>query len=218
MTLDIVIVEKLGGLKAHTVKEFKIEELYTKCGFKKAEGFVKQVEWPVKHEGKKYCIHVFAKTEGRANSENKYDFPPPIDTTLFYGSCAIVAQDDGTKQYTHLSVELWQKLYEKLFGGFEDLSKTAKADEEEEDELVNVPKEKKTKHGYLKDGFVVDSDDTEEISATDEDEEYEADEEEEEDSHEEEGDTTESSDVMLEDVMSELSEESYDYDDDDVAK
>ena len=88
--------------------------------------------------------------------KNKYDFPPPIDTKLFYGSCAVVAQlkkDNGSKLYTNLSVELWNKIYEKLFGGFEDLAATAKEDEEEEDELANVPKEKKTKDGYLKDGF-----------------------------------------------------------------
>ena len=53
-------------------------------------------------------------------------------------------------------MEDWNKIYEKLFGGFEDLADTTLADEQEEDELENVPKEKKTKNGYLKDGFVVD--------------------------------------------------------------
>lgn len=211
MTLDIVIVERLGVLKSLSVKEFKVEELYRKCGFKKAEGFDKQTEWTLKWEGKRYKIQVFAKTEGRANSENKYDFPPPIDTKLFYGSCAIVAQDDASKGYVHLSVALWEKFYEKLFGGFEDLAKTAKEDEEEVDELLNVPKEKKTKHGYLKDGFVVDSSDTEELSASGTEEE--SDEEEE---QEDEENIVESSSDLLEDSFSELSEESYDYNDEEV--
>ena len=78
--LDIIIVERLGSLKQLSIKDFKLEELYKKCGFKKAEDFAKQTEWNVKYDGKKYFIQVFAKTEGRANSENKYDFPPPIDT------------------------------------------------------------------------------------------------------------------------------------------
>ena len=156
--LDIIIVERLGSLKLLSIKDFKLEELYKKCGFKKAEDFNKQTEWSVKYDGKKYFIQVFAKADGRANSENKYDFPPPIDTKLFYGSCAIAAQikkDDGSKGYTNLTLQMWNKIYEKLFGGFEDLAATAKEDEEEEDELANVPKEKKTKDGYLKDGFVV---------------------------------------------------------------
>ena len=187
------------------------EELFKKCGFKKAEDFIKQVEWNAKYEGKKYYVQVFAKSDGRANSENKYEFPPPIDKKLFFGSCAIIAftkNTDGSKNYLDLSIPLWNKIYEKLFGGFEDLVKTAAEDEEEEDELANVPKEKKTKHGYLKDGFVVDSSETEdEASPSNSEEETEDDE-----SEEEEADGEE--DMVIEDIGSELSEESYDYESD----
>ena len=214
--LDIIIVERLGSLKLLSIKDFKQEELFKKCGFKKAEDFNKQTEWTVKYDGKKYFIQVFAKSEGRANSENKYDFPPPIDTKLFYGSCAIVGQvkkDDGSKCYVNLSLVLWNKIYEKLFGGFEDLVATAKEDDEEEDELDNVPKEKKTKQGYLKDGFVVDSSDTEDNSLSvsesdDEDIQNDADDENEPDED----------DMLIDDIGSELSEESYDYDDKNVGK
>lgn len=218
--LDIIIVERVGSLKILSIKDFKQEELYKKCGFKKAEDFIKQVEWPVKYDGKKYCIQVFAKSDGRANSENKYDFPPPIDTKLFYGSCAIVGQikkDDGTKVYANLTIPIWTKMYEKLFGGFEDLVTTAKEDEEEEDELANVPKEKKTKHGYLKDGFVVDSSDTEEQSPSNSESSDETNDDSEEESDEmDENDADD--DLVIDDVGSELSEESYDYDDDDIGK
>jgi len=215
--LDIIIVERLGSLKILSVKDFKQEELYKKCGFKKSEDFNKQTEWQVKYDGKKYYIQLFAKAEGRANSENKYDFPPPIDTKLFYGSCAIVGQikkEDGTKVYANLTIPLWNKIYEKLFGGFEDLAATAKEDEEEEDELANVPKEKKTKQGYLKDGFVVDSSDTEEdfVEGT------ESGEEDDDDEDDDEEDNEEDNEMVIEDVGSELSEESYDYSDDNVDK
>lgn len=193
-SLTIVIVEKSGDLKSTTMKDFKEEELFKKCGFKKGEDFVKQHDWSVRTGGKKYVISVYGKTDGRANSENKYDFPPPIDSTLFFGSCAIVAKDE-TGAYTDLSVEMWNKIYEKLFGGFEDLAATALEDENEEDELANVPKEMKTKDGYLKDGFVVSDEDEEEpVDET----ETEEDEDEEDDEQLDEGD--------------ELTEESYDYD------
>ena len=56
-----------------------------------------------------------------------------------------------------LTCENWNKIYEKLYGGFEDLASSALEDEEEEDELANVPAHMKTKEGYLKDGFVVDN-------------------------------------------------------------
>lgn len=216
--LDIVIVERLGSLKLLSIKDFKLEELYKKCGFKKAEDFNRQTEWNVKFDGKKYFIQVYAKTEGRANSENKYDFPPPLDNKLFFGSCAIIAlikKDDGTKAYTNLSLILWNKIYEKLFGGFEDLVTTAKEDEEEEDELANVPKEKKTKQGYLKDGFVVDSSDAEEISTEDSQDD---DDDEDEELTEHSDNDVEDNDLILDDIGSELSEESYDYDDNNVGK
>jgi len=207
--LTIIIVEKCGSLKTLSIKDFKMEELYKKCGFKKGEDFLKQTEWNVKYNEEKYYIEVFAKTEGRPNSENKYDFPPPIDTKLFFGSCAILAYNkkkDESKYYIDLSLDLWNKLYEKLFGGFEDLAATAEEDENEIDELANIPKEKKTKQGYLKDGFVVDSSDTEEneVFSTTEDED-------EDESLEEEVENKED-DIVLEDIGSELSEESYDYD------
>jgi len=215
--LNIIIVERTGTLKMLAIKDFKEEELFKKCGFKKSEDFVKQTEWNVKYDSKKYYIQVFAKTDGRANSENKYDFPPPIDNKLFFGCCAIVAylkNSDGTKLYTNLTLQLWDKIYEKLFGGFEDLAATAIEDENEEDELANVPKEKKTKQGYLKDGFVVDSSDDIDEDEDDEDDESEDDID---DSDETEKDSQEDN-IVIEDIGSELSEESYDYDSDKVEK
>ena len=202
---NIIIVEKTGSLKLLNVKEFKEEELYKKCGFKKADGFNKQTEWLVKYENIKYNILVYGKTDGRANCENKYDFPPPIDNTLFFGNCAIVAQNSVDKKLISLTIDLWLKIYEKLFGGFENLALTSMEDEEEDDELANIPKEKKTKNGYLKDGFVVDSDgDIEE-----EDDDYETEDEDADDIETDEPDNDE--ELVIEDLGSELSEESYDY-------
>ena len=94
------------------------------------------------------------------------------------------------------------------------MAATAKEDEEEEDELANVPKEKKTKQGYLKDGFVVDSSDTEENSPS----VSESDDEDLQDDADDENEPDEDDDMLIEDVGSELSEESYDYDDKNVGK
>jgi hypothetical protein len=110
---------------------------------------------------------------------------------------------------------LWCKIYEKLFGGFEDLAVTALNDDEEEDELENIPKEKKTKQGgYLKDGFVVDSsdgdvDDDDKMSSTDESDDIGNSDDEDTDEQED-----QNFDAVIEDLGSELSEESYDYESD----
>jgi hypothetical protein len=204
--LDIIIVEKSGSLKTISVKDFKEEDLFKKCGLKKKDDFDKQVEWKLKTKGRKYVVSVYAKMNGRANNENKYDFPPPIDNHLFFGSCAIVAQNEK-QEYISLNIDLWNTLYEKLFGGFEDLAATALEDEQEIDELANVPKEKKTKEGYLKDGFVVSEEGEEELGEdeTTSDSEINTTNSEDED---------EDDDAVIEDIGSELSEESYDYESD----
>lgn len=212
--ISVIIVEKNGSLKSLTIKEYKEDELYKKCGFKKAEDFVKQTEWSnIKIDGKKYVVVLYGKTEGKANTENKYDFPPPVDSTLFFGNCVLVAhlkKENSEYGLCHLTIELWNKIYEKLFGGFEDLAVTCAEDENEVDELEGVPAEKKTKHGYLKDGFVVDSDEDEEYGSGDDDDDS--------DDLEQSDDVDGSDDIdeelELEDIGSELSEEEYDYSDD----
>jgi hypothetical protein len=207
-SLTIIIVDKTGTLKTLTVKDYKAEDLFKKCGFKKADDFTLQVEWPVKLDGQKYAVQMYGKLQGKANMENKYDFPPPVDKNLYFGACALVGMirdDSNAKSHINLSIDLWNKIYEKLFGGFEDLALTCADDDDEEDELENVPKSMKTKKGgYLKDGFVVDSSDTEEATGSEtEDEDAEISE----DTNEEE------EELILEDVGSELSEEEYDYSD-----
>jgi len=208
--LGIIIVDKSGTLKILNVKDYAEEDLYKKCGFKKPDGFEKQTEWSSKIDGQRYFVSVYAKTDGKANSENKYDFPPPVDTKLFFGSCALVAcikKEDGTRVACNITLPLWEKIYEKLFGGFEDLTATCAEDEDEEDELENVPAEMKTKDGYLKDGFVVDSDGEEH-----DDDDYDSDDDDDESEDESEPTGNDGDDLLLVvDIGSELSEEDYDY-------
>ena len=211
--LNVIIVEKAGTLKSLAVKDFKLEELYKKCGFKKGDDFLKQTEWTFKTEDKKYYIELYGKTDGRPGAENKYDFPPPVDSTLLFGSCALVAYSKGEKKnFTDLTISMWNKAYEKLFGGFEDLTTTSVDDDDKgvEDELAAVSKSKKTKQGYLKDGFVINDN----SSGSEEDTEGAEGVEGEDTEYETESDSeSDNSKLYIEDVGSELSEEEYEYDD-----
>lgn len=214
VAISILLIQKSGEIKSLLVKDFQEEELHVKCGFKKPENFAKQTEWVSKVDGIKYHILLFAKTEGRANHENIYDFPPPVDTKLFFGTCALIAKtrnEDDKLFHCNLSVPVWDKIYEKLFGGFEDLGVNAEDDEEEADELEKVDKKHKTKSGYLKDGFVVDSSDAEDdedstgtLDSDDDDDEKATTE------TEEDGDE---SIIDLSVMAEELAEEEYDYSD-----
>lgn len=150
----ILCVEKLGSIKEVKVKNVIEEELYKKAGLKTGQDFQQQTTWKVKSNKKMYNICVYGKTKGRANTENKYDFPPPIDNALFFGNCIIVNKDDEDS-IVSLTTNEWNKIYEELFGGFEDIG-NENSEEESEDEDENIPK---TKSGYAKDGFIVDDDD-----------------------------------------------------------
>ena len=77
--------------------------------------------------------------------------------------------------------------------------------------MANIPAEKKTKQGYLKDGFVVDTDSTEEgdelvldYNSDDNDDDHNVIDE----------DDIAADDLLLEDIGSELSEETYEYESD----
>ena len=167
--MKIVIIEKTGTVKTQNVKNFQLESLYKKCLFRKPDSFGKRHTWTVKINNKTYNIALFAKDKGKATTENKYDLPPPVDNIIYYGSMALVNFDikDGDEtDVTDFTEDEWEKIYEKLFGGFEDIEDTD--DEEETDELENVPKKYLTKKGgYLKDGFVVDTGSEEETEDSD---------------------------------------------------
>ena len=164
----ILIVEKTGSIKELNIKTYVEEDLYKKAGFKSGEGFKLATSWDVSLKNKQYFISVYGKTNGRAGQENKYEFPPPIDNTLFFGNCILVNQLEG-EEVTSLSKVEWQQIYEHLYGGFEDIGSEDSEDEDEEEE-PDVPR---TKNGYVKDGFVVDDSDDED----DDDEDEEDDEE-----------------------------------------
>jgi hypothetical protein len=150
MPFVILIVDKSGKIKELEVKNYDENELYKKAGFKSSEGFELQTEWGAQVNGKTYSVSVFGKTNGRAGQENKYEFPPPIDNTLLFGSCVIVNKKNG--QPSNISKDEWKSVYEHLYGGFEDIG-SEDSDEEETDEDDDRPR---TKEGYVKDGFIVD--------------------------------------------------------------
>jgi len=207
-------------------KSINTDELYKKCNFKKSDGFDKVSEWGYSKKGDSpITVELWARSDGQANKENKYDFPPPVDSDLFFGNCALLLRDSNMK-IIDLTIDKWNKIYEHLFGGFETLADNADDDEEEEDELENVPSSMKTKDGYLKDGFIIedvledadvvdadaDADAADENESSGNDSEDECSSERDEDttsSDEEEEDDDESGNDS--DDSSELNSEEYDY-------
>jgi hypothetical protein len=175
MSLTVLIIDKTGSVTEQTIKKFDEAELYKKAGLKSSAGFKMYTEWVVPElNGKSYHVCLYGKADGRANSENKYEFPPPVDTVLFFGSCILLAKgaDDA---YVNLSEVEWNSIYDYLHGGFDDIGDDDDDDDDDEDD--DLPR---TKSGYVKDDFVVDDDEEEEEEDEEEEEEDEDEEEEEE--------------------------------------
>jgi len=170
--VTILVVDKTGVIKEVSLKTYDESELYKKAGFKTADDFKCYAEWNIEDlNDKPYSVSVFGKITGKANQENKYEFPPPIDTTLFFGNCIIVNKND--EKAVSITADEWESVYDYLYGGFEELGDEDSEEEDEYDE--DVPR---TKEGYVKDDFVVDDE---------EDEFDEEDEEEDEDDDDDEG-------------------------------
>ena len=151
-SVSVIEIEKCGNIKELKIKSFDETELYKKGGFKTPIDFKEHTSWEnITVNNINYNIHVYGKIVGRANQENKYEFPPPIDNTLFFGSCILVNKVNNTPQ--NLSSKEWESIYKQLYGGFEDLDTDVSDESEDSDD--NLPK---TKSGYVKDDFVVDDD------------------------------------------------------------
>ena len=223
--VKVIIVKKTTNLKLSDIKNFDLENLYKKCNLRKPDNFEKRHTWKMTNSD--YYITLYAKDAGRSNSENKYDLPPPVDKKLYFGSLLLVkhkGKELSNENVKDITLEEWATMYNKLFGGFEDLNGEDSWSEEEE-----IPEHMKTKQGYSKEGgFIVDDDviddddyipdeSDDDIDAVDDDD---ADEEEDnmghdsdinsvEDNDEEEDEEDSGYESDASDVGSELSEESY---------
>ena len=82
-----------------------------------------------------YDISVFAFSDGLAGKENKFDLPPPIDQSLYFGCLIIIAHVDNA--ILTLTTEMFDKFYERVFEGFVNLGEEdtwSDTDEENSDD------------------------------------------------------------------------------------
>ena len=236
--MKIVVIKKNGTLcDLDWKKNIDFKNMYKKAGFRKDSDFAKRHTWKIKEDD---FISVYSKNTGRANTENKYELPPPVDSDLYFGKLVVIRhseQNPTTENCLDLTFEEWKTIYEKLMGGFEDLD-----NDEEESEEEYVDPEDLTKQGYKKDGFVVedgeiafnvgDSDEEEEwissnneedtddsLEGTEDEEDQEvsdknyelSEEKDEEDNEDEEEETDSSMPSLVSGSDNELQEEPYEY-------
>jgi hypothetical protein len=134
-----IIVNRKGSLKVVDLKTADPRD-------QNPDQFELQTVWSFKGGDE---VHLYGCVDGPANSENKYEFPPPVAEVLYFRDCLLILVSDGN--IADLTIKKWKSMYKKLFKGFDTL---ASDEERSEDEVV--PSGKLTKEGYERDGFVVD--------------------------------------------------------------
>lgn len=147
--------------------DFQVIHMFDKHSFPKSH---KNKSGFMFDEDEKDIVILFGRVNGRAGNENKYEFPPPIDNEIYYGTLCLVKVKEITEvedkssenvniksqiKLENVNVDVWEHIYECLFGGFDDCDNSDENDEDEDDDdiYVELPT---TKNGYAKDGFVVD--------------------------------------------------------------
>ena len=155
--VKIIIVKRNADIEEKNIRSFSDDTLYKSCNLKSNQdfGFIHCYELDNEYRTQ---YEIYGKKTGRANTENKYELPPPIDTVLLFGSLCIIKKDKDGNVHDLTSGE-WNTVYESLYGGFEDIC-------DEEDEIRSMDSlvygdEDYTNEGYLKDGFVIDNDELE---------------------------------------------------------
>lgn len=130
----VLLVDKLGTLKPLKIKEYNEEDFYKKCGYKSSANFKLQHTWNTCVKDTNYFVHLFAKSDvNHSIGENKYKFPPPVDSVLYFGTCLLTASLQPHPQtqpqpVVSLTEELWNQIYNRLCGGVEKVA-----------EVVGVP-------------------------------------------------------------------------------
>jgi len=144
-------------------------------------------------------ITCFGKSLGKEKYINKFEIPPPLDNILFYNDVYFVYTNNNDiknlseNNICKLNETIWNDIYEELFGGFETLDELSSGDDSDDsdDEYNHF---EKTKEGYAKDGFIVDSEDEDDDDDDDDSSSEDEDEDEDDDSSSDDDDDSSSDD------------------------
>lgn len=165
--MSFVLIKKNGDIETKKAKQLTLDTLYKKCGFRSDNHFERLHIWSVILNKEQYLIALYGKMKGRAGQENKYELPPPLDSKMLYGNVSLVRLNEQG-EIEDFTKEEWNKVYEALYGGFEDLANTKEKDSAgedselaSEDDEANYDESMLTKTGYLKDDFIETDDDYE---------------------------------------------------------
>ena len=121
MHKGVLAINKYGKFKFFKINCSSIAELDIQLfppNIKKTFGLgAMSRECDFNHDNR--TISIFAFTDGVAGEENKYELPPPIDQTLYFGCLIVIAHNNNS--IITITQEIFDKFYDKSFDGFVNL-------------------------------------------------------------------------------------------------
>ena len=202
--VEVVIIDKSGNCLTKKLDMKKMGEMKLS----------RQTEW--KKNG--IVMVLFGSTlmpKKLPANENKFEFPPPVDSTLFFGNCIVAAYRNGVS--INFTTEMWEVSYEELMEGFENLDDTKMEDDEEEEEEDDEEEEEEDdeEEDDVDDEEEDDVDDEDEDEDEDEDDDVDDEDEDEDEDDDEDDDDDENDDDEEEEEGDDEEEEDDDEENDD---
>eukprot|EP00968_Pinguiococcus_pyrenoidosus_P020888 scaffold2601_cov198-Pinguiococcus_pyrenoidosus.AAC.4 len=143
--VKLLVIYPIGDVVEHTFPSFSMDPKADAldadvCAEVVEDGVPEEFKFVDKFydEDKDLSYFVYGNLEGEAGTENKYEFPPPLDTTLFFGSVVIVGFSEQDESFVSISSPAWDDLCIDLVQGF---ANTAEDDSEEEESDVEEPED-----------------------------------------------------------------------------
>ena len=76
------------------------DSLYKKAGNKKPDNFKSVIRWDIQQKNSTYSYTVFGNKEGKANYENKYEFPHQL-IMFYYLTVVLLLKQKATDTMTY---------------------------------------------------------------------------------------------------------------------
>ena len=106
---EFISIKKDGTCKSVLDKNFEIENLFKKCGFRKNDDFVLVTTKDVIYNGNNYILEVWGRNKGDNSNINLFEFIGFNNKTTIYGTCAVICKLNSN--IVNINNDMWDKMY-----------------------------------------------------------------------------------------------------------
>jgi len=145
--MHIIILDKKESVKCINVKDFQLDTLYKKAGFKSANGFQKQREFKLSSQTQ--VLEIYGKITGHTDTENLDDIfqIPQLDERgnpkpAIYGNAVVLLRNlKPPNEYQSLTLKDWEEKKKIILQQSSDADMEVDAEEDTDTDSGELEKE-----------------------------------------------------------------------------